>query len=106
MAFCTECGTKMNHEAIACPQCGKQNIVADIYRKIKGRAVLYAAFLGAFGVHKFYLGKPLEGILYLALCWTSISFWLGIVDAIILLTMSEVEFNHRYNNKSQKHPSV
>ena len=40
--------------------------------KDQTRAVLLAALLGDFGLHRFYLGQPVFGVLYLLFCWTGI----------------------------------
>lgn len=34
--------------------------------------ILLALFLGSFGIHKFYAGKNMQGILHLIFCWTGI----------------------------------
>src|SRR5690554_3028666 len=44
--------------------------VANPSNKSKTTAGLLAIFLGAFGIHKFYLGRTGMGILYLLFCWT------------------------------------
>ena len=40
--------------------------------KNKTVAILLAFFLGGIGVHKFYLGNAMLGVVYLLLCWTGI----------------------------------
>lgn len=65
--------------------------------KSKTTAALLAFFLGAFGVHKFYLGKPVQGLLYLIFCWTLIPSVVAFVEAILFLTMNDFEFHARYN---------
>ena len=47
---------------------------------------LFAIFLGAFGVHKFYVGKVGPGIVYLLFSWTLIPVFIGLVEGIIALT--------------------
>ncbi len=42
-----------------------------------------AFFLGGIGIHKFYAGKTLAGILYLIFCWTGIPAILALIDFII-----------------------
>ena len=32
--------------------------------------IILAVFLGGFGVHKFYAGKMMSGLLHLLFCWT------------------------------------
>lgn len=63
----------------------------------KTSAGLLAIFLGGLGVHKFYLGKPLWGVIYLLLVWTSIPLLLGIIEGIRYLCMDKTNFNSRYN---------
>ena len=65
--------------------------------KSKYVAAALALVLGFVGGHKFYLGRPVLGILYLFFCWTFIPFFVSFLEMIVLLTMSEHEFNIRYN---------
>ncbi|HEX8271575.1 MAG TPA: NINE protein [Longimicrobiaceae bacterium] len=65
--------------------------------KSKTTAGLFALFLGGFGVHKFYLGQPIQGLLYLVFCWSFIPVAISFVEAIIYFTMSEASFNLKYN---------
>jgi TM2 domain-containing membrane protein YozV len=67
--------------------------------KNKTTAGLLALFLGGIGVHKFYLGKA-SGIWYLLFCWTFIPVIVAFIEAISLFTMSEEEFDEKYNKQS------
>ncbi|MCB0639553.1 MAG: NINE protein [Lewinella sp.] len=58
-------------------------------------AGLLAFIGGAIGLHRFYLGQIGLGILYIFFFW--ISWLIGIIDAIVLLSMDETEFNARFN---------
>ena len=65
--------------------------------KSKGTAAVLALLLGGLGVHKFYLGRSFQGLLYLFFCWTFIPAVIAFVEFIILLMMSEAEFDAKYN---------
>ncbi|MBO4707377.1 MAG: TM2 domain-containing protein [Elusimicrobiaceae bacterium] len=90
-------------ESNICPQCGAQKnslntIGTDLStgKKNKWIAIFLAFFIGGFGAHKFYLGRTSLGVLYLLFCWTGIPFIIGIVEAVIYLTMSDMEFTAKY----------
>ncbi|MBD2482863.1 NINE protein [Planktothrix sp. FACHB-1365] len=60
-------------------------------------AALLAFFLGIFGVHKFYLGENLGGVVYLLFSWTFIPGFLAFFDFLGLLLMSDQAFNAKFN---------
>ena len=62
-------------------------------------AAVLAFLFGWIGVHKFYLGRTGAGVLYLIFSWTFIPALVAFVEGIILLIMSEDEFNQKYNTK-------
>jgi len=67
-----------------------------------------AITLGLFGVHRFYLGNRKHGITYLSIGGVGIIFGIGImvtaiailsiVDAVLLFTMPQSDFNKKYNS--------
>ena len=57
--------------------------------KSKGVAIALAFFLGHFGIHKFYLERPGQGILYALFFWTFIPSLVAIIDVIRMLSMNE-----------------
>ncbi len=65
--------------------------------KDKTTAGLLAIFLGGLGVHKFYLGRMIQGIIYLVFCWTTIPAVIGLIEGIIYLTMDKNAFDFKYN---------
>ena len=65
--------------------------------KDKTVAVVLAFFVGGFGVHKFYLGNNLAGVLYLLFSWTLIPSLIAFFDFLGLLFMSEQAFNVQFN---------
>ena len=66
-------------------------------RKSKGIAILLAIFLRGFGIHKFYLGQTLWGIVYLLFFWTFTPAIISLFKVVILLFMNETEFNQRFD---------
>ncbi|MBR5950830.1 MAG: NINE protein [Actinomycetaceae bacterium] len=70
--------------------------------KSKIAAGLLGIFLGAFGVHKFYLGYTVPGVILLLL--TILTFGIaamvtsviGVVEGIIYLTMDDMRFYYTY----------
>ena len=60
-------------------------------------AALLAIFLGGLGIHKFYLGKPMQGVLYLLFCWTGIPSVVACVEAMIYLFTPDAEFAKKYH---------
>lgn len=65
--------------------------------KSKTTAGILALILGAFGVHRFYLGQIGLGFLYMIFFWTFIPGIIALVDGILLLTMDEDAFDAKYN---------
>lgn len=73
-------------------------------KKSRVAAAFLALFGGSIGLHKFYLRDPGAGIFYLALLFMTARFFpvtmlLGFIDAIKLFSMSEGEFDEKYNGE-------
>lgn len=64
-------------------------------KKNKTVAGLLGIFLGGLGIHKFYMGRHGQGILYLLLCWTYVPAIIGFVEGIIYFADSDEKFNSR-----------
>ena len=103
--FCSDCGEVIKIKAEICPNCGirqrKKELSINVGKKAangKSRlvAALFAFPLGLFGTHKFYLGSPGLGVLYLLFFWTWIPTIVGLIEAILFLNMSDEEFDLRY----------
>jgi TM2 domain-containing membrane protein YozV len=78
-----------------CPKCGVRQRGA-VGAKSRIAAALLAFFLGGFGIHKFYLGRPIWGILYLLFCWTFIPAVIAFIEFIVYLCMSDRAFAEKY----------
>lgn len=61
-------------------------------------AAILAVIFGGAGIHKFYLGKVGQGIIYIIFSWTFIPLVIGVIEGLIYLLMSEQEFNKKYNS--------
>lgn len=104
--FCTACGRALDASAAYCPNCGAAQSPGaapaafpppPAYgRHSRVAAALFALLLGGLGVHKFYLGKILQGVLYLLFCWTFIPSVLGVIEGIVYLTTSDEAFAAKY----------
>lgn len=65
--------------------------------KDRWTAIALAFLLGGLGVHRFYLGQILFGILYLVFCWTFIPALIGLIDGIDWIVQDDNTFNEKYN---------
>jgi TM2 domain-containing membrane protein YozV/ribosomal protein L40E len=100
--FCHECGAIIRTKAEICPKCGVRQFEAagGSFTSPNGRtklaAGLIAIFLGSFGIHKFYLGRTGQGILYLLFFWTFIPAIIAFVEGIVYLSMTDQAFAQKY----------
>jgi TM2 domain-containing membrane protein YozV len=100
--FCFDCGSAINARAEICPRCGVRQHAPPFFGgttpsgKNRIAAALFALLLGAVGIHKFYLGRVGQGILYLLFCWTFIPAIIGFIEGIIYLSMSDASFEEKY----------
>jgi len=65
--------------------------------KDKTTAGLLAIFLGGLGVHRFYLGQTGLGMFHLLFCWFPVSWLIGFISGLVILTMDDDKFNLKYN---------
>lgn len=64
--------------------------------KSRGVAVVLALLLGGIGAHKFYLGRPGQGLLYLLFCWTYIPMVVGFVEGILYALSNSHNWHLKY----------
>lgn len=65
--------------------------------KDRWTAIGFAFVLGGLGVHRFYLGQFLSGVLYLFFCWTFIPTLIALVDGFVWIAQDDNWFDQRYN---------
>lgn len=96
--FCYGCGSQIHAAAPICPKCGAPQRTAGVVRghKDKTVAILLAFLLGGIGAHKFYLGSPGWGLIYLLFCWTFIPAVVAAIEGLIYLTQSDEKFAQAY----------
>lgn len=63
--------------------------------KNKVVAGILAILIGSLGVHRFYMGHTVPGIVYLLLCWTGIPSIIALIEGIIYLIDTEEKFQER-----------
>lgn len=64
---------------------------------ISRKKEILAVFLGGIGIHKFYLRKTKQGILYLLFCWTYIPGILALIEAAMIFFSTDARFEEKYN---------
>lgn len=96
MVYCRGCGKEIHESAETCPSCGAPQVIATTGGKSKVLAALLAFFLGALGIHRFYLGQW-WGIFYLLFCWTLIPTIISFIETIVFLLSSQQNWDNKYN---------
>lgn len=78
--------------------------------KSRGIAGLLAIFLGALGVHYFYIGKTVPGIVFLLLTLLScgalglICEIISFIQGILMIIMTQDDFERKYMNTTSSFP--
>ncbi len=97
MTFCRACGYMIHDTATVCPSCGAPQTVAPTSIKSQTIAVLLTAFLGGFGIHRFYLGKPISGIFYFLFSWTGLPSVIAMFEVFFMVFMGRDAWARKYN---------
>ncbi|GAB1416252.1 TM2 domain-containing protein [Paludibacter sp.] len=91
--FCPECGEKINIKAEICPKCGVRQPYLyssnDEQKKDDNKwliTLLLCWFLGVFGIHRFYTGHTVIGVVQL-LTLGGCGIW-ALVDFIMIIVGS------------------
>jgi TM2 domain-containing membrane protein YozV len=94
--YCHACAAVLDARAVICPKCGVSQASHESPNRNRVQAGIFALLLGGLGVHKFYLGRPGMGIVYLLFCWTFIPAFIGFIEGLVYLTMSDERFAQKY----------
>lgn len=119
---CPQCGAPIEVGATKCKFCGEKLVTQKVTEQVqqsqsqpqivvqqvaqatvsginpswpvksKTVAGILGIFFGGLGLHKFYMGKPLMGILYLCLSWTFVPEVIGFFEGISYLCSSDENF--------------
>ena len=119
---CPQCGAPIEVGATECKFCGEKLVTQKVTEQVqqsqsqpqivvqqvaqapvsglnpswpvksKTVAGILGIFFGGLGLHKFYMGKPLMGILYLCLSWTFVPEVIGFFEGISYLCSSDENF--------------
>ena len=71
------------------------SITPELRHKINEERLITAVLaflLGSFGIHYFYLKRPVRGVIYALFCWTLIPGFLGLREGIRYFSMTTDEF--------------
>ena len=119
---CPQCGAPIEVGATECKFCGEKLVTQKVTEQVQQSqsqpqivvqqvaqatvsginpswpvksttvAGILGIFFGGLGLHKFYMGKPLMGILYLCLSWTFVPEVIGFFEGISYLCSSDENF--------------
>jgi len=76
---------------------GQSPIIVYKTKRSRVAAGLLAILFGDLGLHKFYLGKALWGLVYLFFFWSFVPMVIGVIEGISYLLMSDKEFENKYS---------
>ena len=66
-------------------------------RKVAAILAFSGTVLPIAGLHKFYLGQPLWGLLYILLSWTPIPLIASAIEGVWYLSQDSDRFNSNFN---------
>lgn len=72
-------------------------------RKIAAVLALTGTISPVAGWHKFYLGQPVWGLVYLLLSWTPIPRAASAIEGVWYLLQNEAEFDENFNQNGQSY---
>lgn len=101
VVFCKSCTKEISESALSCPHCGHQELTTpttvEAHITSQSVTIFLCIFLGSFGIHRFYLSKPISGVLYLLFCWSSIPGFIAVIETYLYLFTSQESWARKYN---------
>ncbi len=89
--YCPSCGSKLNEQTLSCSKCDASFPLEIKPSKKSGKTALFlCVLLGIFGVHRFYVGKIITGIINL--CTLGL-FGIWVLIDLILITQNKFKDN-------------
>ena len=103
MMYCPRCRSAAGAQSAYCQRCGmvfyRYYTPPPPARKSRGTAMWFAFLLGFVGIHKFYLGRYVQGIFYALFFWTFIPAVMGFVEGIIYACQNDEQFDYIHNRR-------
>jgi len=96
LKFCQECRSVIYAKMEICPKCGVRQVAVSPSGRNRLVAALFAFLLGCFGIHKFYLGKVGQGVLYYLFALTMVPRVISLIEGFVYLSMTDEEFAAKY----------
>ena len=100
--LCYACRAVLDAGAEICPRCGTRQPYVGKAGKSRVAAAVLALLLGSFGLHKFYLGKTAQGVLYLLFFWTYIPALIAWIEGIGYLLRSDESWADEYGGPLER----
>lgn len=107
MASCPNCGQPTDHSQQQGFRQGPYQQPYQQQRQSKRIAAgVLAILLGGLGLHYFIVGKPIAGLITIVLSMISCGIWpiVMLVQGILILCMSDEEFEAKYVHSYSTYP--
>ncbi len=94
--FCQKCWCVIHAKMEICPRCGVRQVAVFPSGRNRLVAALFAFLLGFIGIHKIYLRKYGQEILYYLCAITLVPLVISLIEGFVYLSMTDKEFAAKY----------